>query len=73
MLHVSWSVSNWFSDATQDGMDISDGVNEIPEMMSEPSDEELSEDSDLEIDLEAVEEINELIGNTKKDFQPFHG
>lgn len=40
--------------------------------MSEPSDEELSEDSDLEIDLEAVEEINELIENTRKDLKHFH-
>lgn len=40
--------------------------------MSEPSDEELSDDLDLDIDLEAVEEINEIIDNAKKDFHQFH-
>lgn len=53
-------------------MHINDIVDEIPETMSEPSDEELSEGSDLEIDLETAEEINELIQNAKIDFDSFH-
>lgn len=65
------STYKFFVDTTQDGLETSDVVNEISETLSELSDDEFSEGSDLEIDLEAAVEINELIENAKHDFQPF--
>lgn len=54
-----------FADVVQDTIDLDDAVNEIPETLSEASDDELSESSDLEIDLETAEEINKLIQKSK--------
>ncbi|KAG5900700.1 hypothetical protein JTB14_038218 [Gonioctena quinquepunctata] len=49
-----------------DEVDMNDVVNSIPETMPENSDDEhLSQGSDVEIDLETVEEINQLIAETK--------
>lgn len=65
-----WIRLLFFTD-TQDGMDLEDDMDDIVDTLSEPADEEISDVSDLDIDLEAVEEINELIENTKKDFDSF--
>lgn len=59
----------FITEMTQDGLDSSDAVNGIQDTISEPTDDELSEDSDLEIDLEAVEEINEMIESARKDYE----